>query len=116
MTNKIAVVVEIDNPTPIAYLNLYEQGDLWLKIKGCEDCPIESRRRCCNQCPMLVKDNGLCMLHMGVGSLNKPFECVVRPNPKNCLSWCQLEYKCISGKNEGKIRKVNTPAFGFSVS
>jgi len=113
ITDKTAVVIEVDEPTPVAFLNLFEKGDIWVKAKGCEDCPVENRRRCCNQCPLLIQETGQCMAHLGVGSLNKPFECVIRPIPDKCYSWCNLEYKCVQGSNEGKIRKVNEPPFGI---
>lgn len=113
LPDKTYVLVPIDDPSPVEYRNLFEPGDIWVKIKGCEECPLESRRRCCNQCPLLIQETGQCMAHLGVGSLNKPFECVIKPIPSGCYSWCHLEYKCIQGKNAGKIRKVSEPAFGF---
>ena len=122
VTDKTAVIAAVDDPTPVAFVNLFEPGDIWIKTKGCEDCPLESRRRCCNQCPMLVYATGQCSLHVkggrngaqvGINNLNKPFCCMVKPIPSDCYSWCQLEYKCLQGSNEGKIRKVSEPAFGI---
>jgi hypothetical protein len=109
----MVVLVPFDRPEPLGYMNVFEEGDIWIKAKGCEECPIESKKRCCNQCPILIQDTGQCMAHLGVGSLNKPFECVVRPLPNRCYSWCHLEFKCVKGKNEGKVRKISEPAHGF---
>ena len=110
---RMKVIINVKDPTPIAYQDVFEEGDEWIRIKGCEDCPIENKKRCCNQCPVLLKEQGLCMLHMGVGfGLNKPFECIVRPYPNKTSSWCILEYKCVKGgKNVGKIKKLNEPHF-----
>ena len=37
-----AVICSLDDPTPVAYANVYENGDIWVKIQGCEACPIEN--------------------------------------------------------------------------
>ena len=44
------VLCSIDDPSPILYMNIYEEGDVWVKSKGCEGC--ENNRKCCGDCPM----------------------------------------------------------------
>ena len=38
--NMIALI-PVHNPSPVGFLNVYEDGDEWVKIKSCLDCPIE---------------------------------------------------------------------------
>ena len=94
----------IENPSPILYCNIYEEGDVWIKIKGCEEC--EKHKLCCGNCTLSV-DSG-CVYHIGINKKGskKPFFCVYFPTPDKCLSWCQLEFKCVSGVKKGKIRKI----------
>lgn len=104
--DKELVLCHKNLPEPIAYLNIYEKGDVWLKIQGCETCSIESKRKCCNGCPM-YSDKG-CYFHMENDGRKskKPYHCVVYPDPSSSFSHCQLEYKCIRGSKKGQIRKV----------
>jgi len=87
-------------------LNLYEEGDVWVKTKGCEDCPVEVRRKCCGTCPLFAEIG--CTLHLQKTAKggNKPFKCVTTPHPDSCKSNCCLEYKSIAGSKAGKIRRV----------
>ena len=103
ITKKLSVLCLIDDPTPIVYFNVYEVDDIWIKIQGCEACSLENRKKCCNLCPMFTELG--CYFHLE-NLLNKPYRCVVKPTPETCLSWCALEFKCVKGKNEGKIRKI----------
>ena len=102
----------IENPSPIFYCNIYEEGDVWIKIKGCEGC--EKHKKCCGNCPLSV-DSG-CVYHIGINKKGskKPFFCVYFPTPDKCLSWCQLEFKCIVGKYKNKIRKIKNPGNIFN--
>lgn len=100
------VLCSMDGQTAIAYLNIYEEGDVWLKTQGCEACSVENRRLCCNKCPM-YSDKG-CFLHLG-DLENKPFTCVVYPVPGVHIGICSLEFECVSGKHKNKIKKVNKP-------
>lgn len=100
------VVCLVENPDVVSYVDVYEEGDEWVKIQGCEVCSLENRKKCCGPCPMFT-DKG-CYLHLD-NMLNKPYRCVVKPTPRTCLTWCSLEFKCIKGKNVGKIKKVNSP-------
>lgn len=104
ITKEKAAVCLINEPSPIAFLNVYEEGDVWIKIQGCESCPVENRKKCCGNCPMVCEKG--CYWHLVEGGSSKPFFCVVRPTPDTCLSWCYLEFKCIKGSKEGKIRRV----------
>ena len=109
VSKKLSVVLSLDDPTPIAFLNVYEEGDVWVKIKGCEECPIESRKKCCGNCPLLTPD-GQCSFHLeSKKNSKKPIHCIVKPYPNDCLKFCSLEFKCIKGSKEGKIRKVKEP-------
>ena len=99
-------VVDMKEATPVAYINLYEQDDIWLKIKGCEDCPWESRIRCCGNCAFLMERGCAWHFEKGDNTKAKPFVCVVRPTPENATSFCQQEYLCVKGTNEGKTRRI----------
>jgi hypothetical protein len=106
ITTEKAVVILYDKPKPIAFLNVYDEGDVWIKTKGCEDCPEDSRAYCCGNCKMFLKDNGECRLHIDDDGRQKPFRCVIDPSPEICHAWCSLEFECIVGPKKGKIRKV----------
>jgi len=97
-------LVPLDRPEVLGYANLFEEGDLWIKIKGCLDCPESSRQMCCRDCK--AKYIYGCMFHLEGGTTNKPFECVVKPDPRQGLSYCHLEFLCVSGTRVGKIRRI----------
>lgn len=106
ITSKKCVVIPIDDPAPVAYLNVYEEGDIWVKIRGCDECPLEDRLYCCGNCSMLLKDTGECRLHLEENRTDKPIYCIMKPFPDNAKGRCVLEFKCIHGKNKGKIRRL----------
>lgn len=108
--NDILVLCYKDKSIPIAYLNIYESGDVWIKTKSCEECAEENRRKCCQGCPMYTIKGCLLQLQ-NPNSSNKPYNCVVNPPPNQVLSRCALEFECVKGKNKGKIRKVREPDF-----
>ena len=95
------VICHIDKPETVAYLDVYEVGDEWVKVKGCEGCP--NIKICCGDCPMLTSKG--CFFHIE-NTNSKPFRCVVQPTPETCLKWCQLEFECIRGTHKGKIRRI----------
>ena len=97
------VVCEIDKPEVLEYLDVFETGDRWVKIKGCEACSFENRKKCCGECPMLTEKG--CFFHLE-GTNSKPFRCVVYPTPNTNLTWCSLEFQCVEGNNKGKIKRV----------
>jgi len=110
ITDKFAMVIPDDDPSPIAYINLFDQGDVWIKIKGCDECPIDLRLRCCNKCPCIVPD-GKCYWHSsnphGDSGDMKPFRCIKNPSPKNgVFLFCSLEFECVAGPNKGKVRRL----------
>lgn len=108
ITKEKAVLCLYDDPVPLAFFNFYEEGDAWLKIKDCTDCPIESRKRCCGTCPMFSEKG--CFFHLqSKTASNKPFVCVVCPSVTDNHSYCQLEFQCIKGPQKGKIRKLSEP-------
>ena len=107
ITDKKSAVITVDSPTPVAFLNVFEQGDVWVKTNSCLDCPEETRAKCCGNCYWLVK-GGYC--HWQTGHLKhhscKPYWCVVAPMPDDLKSNCILEFKCIEGSRKGQIRRV----------
>ena len=104
MSHKILALVPLDRPSPVGFMNVFDEDDIWIKIRGCEDCP--SKKICCGTCPML-NDKG-CFLHLDK-SQSKPFRCIINPNPRNNLSWCQQEFQCVQGEMLGQIRKIKEP-------
>jgi len=97
------IICEENQPNPLTYLDVYEEGDMWVKIQGCEACPLENRKKCCGDCPMFT-DKG-CYFHLG-NLLNKPYRCVINPVPSTCLSWCALEFECTEGSKKGLVRRI----------
>lgn len=112
VTERKVALCPLDDPSPVAYFNVYEVGDIWVKIKGCEDCPLEDRRKCCGNCPMFSELG--CYWHLESGNRSsKPYNCIVDPTPDKGASYCQLEFKCVAGSKAGKIRKVREPGNVF---
>jgi hypothetical protein len=106
-TNEELAIVYSNKPVPVAYMNVYEKGDVWLKIKGCDSCPPEQAKKCCGRCP-LVSDMG-CFLHLDTFGKNKPFNCVVKPSPRKHMANCALEYKCVCGTYSSLTHKLCNP-------
>jgi hypothetical protein len=103
---KTKVKIAVGDPTPIAYYDLFEEGDEWVKTTSCEGCP--SIKKCCGNCPMLTSKG--CFYHLENRQHSaKPFKCVVTPMPNIAISWCQLEYLCVKGTNMGKRRRAKDP-------
>ena len=105
LTFERAVLCSMKQPIPIAYFNIYERGDVWVKVKDCDGCSWENRQKCCGNCPLLTKAG--CIPHLE--GIKKPFNCIIIPAPDVCHGWCQIEFECIEGKYKGKIRKVSEP-------
>lgn len=105
ITKEIAVICKYDSPEPIAYLNVFEEGDVWIKIKGCENC--KNKSRCCSGCPLLINEQ--CTYQLGNNAIQskKPYHCVVAPSPRDTYDWCNLEFKCTYGTNINKIKKIS---------
>lgn len=101
---QVYAVIPISSPSPVAFLNVFEVGDMWFKIKGCEACPLENRIKCCGNCPFILKNTGECKLHLEVNT-QKPFNCVLHPSPDVCRSLCFLEWQCIQGSRKGQIHR-----------
>ena len=98
------VLCEFDDCVPIAYYDVFEEGDCWEKIQGCEVCPWEDRQKCCGSCAMLTVEG--CAMHW---RKQKPFKCVISPHPNVHHGWCHLEWKCTKGSMKGKIKKACEP-------
>ena len=103
-TKKMCAVIPIDDPSPIAYINVYEEGDIWVKIKGCEECSLENRKKCCGNCVLFTSLG--CLAHLEGKGHKKTFYCMIKPTPEICQKFCELEFKCIKGSKLGKIRRV----------
>lgn len=107
LIEKKCAVIPYDESSPIAFINVYEAGDVWIKVKGCEDCPEERRRMCCGNCPMITPD-AWCSWQMEKGkSSSKPLYCVVFPTPDTCKPNCVIIYKCIKGSHKGKVKHAH---------
>ena len=100
----IKAIIPIDDPSPIAFIDVFEEGDKWVKIRGCESCPTDIIELCCNQCLHLTNEHK-CRLH--VSYQMKSFWCVTHPNPKIKFSDCNLVFECVEGSNKGMIRKLS---------
>jgi len=106
LSDKVLAVIPTDDPSPVAFMNLYEPGDMWVKVHGCEGCNEEQRRRCCGQCVLYVNNKG-CERHLERGTMqSKPFHCTVLPVPNQQWGNCHLVYECIAGKWKGYQRQI----------
>ena len=115
-------IVSIEEATPVAFVDVYEEGDKWVKLQGCDKCSLTIRRECCGSCSYLT-DDGLCLYQIEQGKelldgepskSHKPFWCVIFRKPTRQKKGCALIYKCVRGSNKGKIRSVCDPAGVFS--
>jgi len=105
-TDKLLMVLEYDRPIVVGAMNLYDPGDVWVKISGCESCGGMSV--CCGKCPFLMEDRR-CLWHVEGRRSRKPFNCCVDPHPRHACSYCNLAYECIQGPKKGKRRYVCDP-------
>lgn len=106
ISNKKCAIIPWNEPSPVGFINVFEQGDVWIKIQGCEKCSKERRKKCCGTCPMLTPD-AFCFWHIKAGSSSsKPFYCAVLPTPDSCTPGCKLVYQCIKGSKKGLIRAI----------
>jgi hypothetical protein len=102
--DKVLVVMAVDDPTPIAFRNLYGPG-LWIKVQGCESCKREDAEKCCGNCPHRMAKG--CDWHFEVGKYkDKPFRCCIVPVPNITVSRCALVYKCVEGRWKNHYRHV----------
>ena len=104
-------IITVENPTPVAFLNVFEPGDEWVKVNNCmDDCPEENRAKCCGNCYWLEK-GGVCHWHTGhlKNHSTKPFWCIVHPLPDDMKTRCPLKYKCTKGTLKGYFRYVKDP-------
>ena len=103
------VVIDIKEASPVAFINVYEDGDIWMKIVGCEACRMPSPARCCGRCPFATIDG--CAWHaknFSLGSVSdKSLGCIVLPRiTKKRTDKCSLIYKCVRGSMKGKYRRI----------
>ncbi len=107
ITDKYAAVILIDDASPMGFFNLFDIGDVWVKIKGCFDCPKEQRIQCCGQCPCILP-NGGCYWQSpeNIKSSRKSLHCIITPLPNKFNGRCCIEYKCVEGPKKGKIRRL----------
>lgn len=96
-TDKMLALLPMDDPSPVGFVNVYEKGDVWIKVRGCVECP----RNCCGKCPMIAEDK--CYLHLVDHGNHKPFICVIKPDPITKHD-CSLVWECVQGSRKGKFR------------
>jgi hypothetical protein len=94
-------IIPVGGASPVAFENVYEEGDRWDKVVGCEGC----HGKCCGNCPHRM-ESGECPLHIRDGMSLKPLYCIVKPVPSSCIPNCQLVFRCVKGTNAGKLRYV----------
>ena len=97
----------LDDPVPAVFFNIFEKGDVWIKTQGCSACPIEQTKKCCGTCPMWTEKG--CFFHLTPTSSNKPYNCVISPDPRTFMSICCIEFECLKGTRIGQIRRVQDP-------
>ena len=95
------VVIDMDTVSAVGYKDVYEDKDEWVKIKGCEGCPLETKKICCHDCYSSLP-NGDCEVH----EKGKPYNCIVAPSIKMCIAHCLLEYKSVKGSKTGQVRRI----------
>jgi hypothetical protein len=97
--------VSFSEPVVKGFTDLYYVGDRWRRVRGCEACSNESIVQCCGQCVHLTEDLR-CSMQKAFGKSNKPYACVVNPDPRECRGECQLEFVCTGGPLVGKVRRA----------
>lgn len=100
---KLYALVPMNDPSPIGFMNVYDNEDIWLKVRGCEACDTT----CCGNCPLLVDSE--CYLHIIHRGDHKPYHCIVRPDPLKHNSNCKLVWKCTRGPRKGQYRFKSDP-------
>ena len=104
--DKILVVLPTEDPSPVAFMNLYDPGDVWIKVQGCEACLPERAKKCCTNCPQSMEKG--CEWHFEPGRYkSKPFHCCILPIPFKCMGGCALVFKCVSGRWKDFERHVS---------
>ncbi len=114
LTKNTLVLIDIRNSTPVAYFDVYEDGDRWDKIKGCDSCPEDMKAKCCGSCYHL-QEGATCkwqnLVDTRGGISMKSLFCMIYPTPEpdEMHSPCSLQYKCVKGSEKilGKIRRVS---------
>jgi hypothetical protein len=106
LIEKKAAIVPVDSLSPVAYINVFEKGDMWVKTQNCNKCSIEGRKICCGTCPFALKEG--CMVHIQ-SPRQKPFLCVMEPSPDKTRSYCALEFECVEGSRKGVTKKICEP-------
>ena len=105
LPDEILALISLKRPSElVGYMNVYDYGDIWEKIKGCDGC----ENNCCKNCPIYMEDLG-CRLHILNMGQDKPVHCVIQPSPLKHRADCLLEYKCTKGIHIGRIRKQSDP-------
>jgi hypothetical protein len=95
-------LVSCEKPETVGFMNVYDTGDVWVKVRGCEVCS----QHCCGKCPLQFE--GKCRVHQ-TDPQNKPYVCVVQPLPNVQRLNCALVWKCFSGILEGRHRWACDP-------
>jgi len=95
------VIIDMNTVSASGYRDVYEEDDEWVKIKDCDVCSLEIKERCCHDCSSSLS-NGNCEVH----EKGKPYNCIIAPSIKMCVTHCSLEYKSIKGSRIGQIRRI----------
>ena len=97
-------IIDIKKIAVVAFENVFEEGDRWNQIVGCEACTSEGQ--CCGRCKMRMP-SGDCRLHVEDPG-QKPCHCVIFPNPTQTWSWCAIQFQCVKGSRMGEIIKAKS--------
>ena len=102
-------IIDPVNATVLGFRSVYEEGDEWKKVVGCEGCET----RCCTNCPALTPSNK-CSIHMD-GPTQKRLQCIVWPRPSLSFPGCQQMFECVAGSKSilGKFRRVGDAQVRF---
>ena len=103
-------IVAMNDPSAMGFMDVYDPGDVWMKVQGCDACITENN--CCGNCAARAGDK--CSLHILNGG-SKPYDCVVRPSPIEHNSNCALVFECTCGKFKGQFRWKADPQSVFRV-
>lgn len=101
--NLEVVVPYHGDASPSAFQNVYETGDRWEKIIGCDGCTFN----CCTNCSARMPESNRCAVHLEEPDA-KRWKCVKWPRPNQAHPGCQQEFKCVKGSPAivGKVRRV----------
>jgi hypothetical protein len=98
-TDEMYAIVKVTEPEIVGFANVYEPGDVWQKVRGCDGC---SPTCCPPGCKFLIDNK--CVIHCHDHGTLKPFGCLVPPSPRGQDSNCRLVFEALAGSHVGKFR------------